>query len=298
MNILLENVNLNSNTGPNYFGQKLIKYLSLRNVSFNNMLPYDIKLSFIESFSNTPNIPLFQRLDSIYYNQAKFNCEKMNYNIKKTYEKAKGIIFQSNFNKELIFEWFGPHDNYTIINNGADVLGIDLIAPYYYDFTKNFNKSWVCAASWRPLKRLRQNIEYFLEFSQKDECLIVVGEHPDVTIEDSRVFFVGHLDVKKLLAVCKASDYFIHLGYLDGCPNVVIDARASGCKIVCSSSGGTKEIAGPDAIVVQEEDWDYSPLHQIEPPILELGNVVNNDYNSDISMVKCAKKYHNFFLNK
>ena len=34
---------------------------------------------------------------------------------------SAGVIFQSNFNKELTFKYFGPHNNYAIIHNGADL---------------------------------------------------------------------------------------------------------------------------------------------------------------------------------
>ena len=93
MNVFLENVDLNSNSGPNYFAQKLIKYLSLRSVLFNSNFPYDLKLSFIESHGKLNNLPMIQRLDGIYFN-ANFDCEKMNSNIKRTYEQSKGVIFQ------------------------------------------------------------------------------------------------------------------------------------------------------------------------------------------------------------
>ena len=44
----------------------------------------------------------------------------------------------------------------------------------------------------------------------------------------------------KIYKMYKASTHFVHLAWLDHCPNVVVDARASGCKIVCSSAGGTR----------------------------------------------------------
>ena len=49
MNILLENVNLNSTSGPNYFASKLVKYLELRGVLFNKDMDYNKKLTFIQT---------------------------------------------------------------------------------------------------------------------------------------------------------------------------------------------------------------------------------------------------------
>ena len=106
---------------------------------------------------------------------------------------------------------------------------------------------------------------------------------------------MGNLDVKTLLSTFKASKYFIHLAYLDHCPNVVIDARACGAKIICSSSGGTKEIAGPDAIVIEDHNWDFSFIESQDLPKLDFDKKVNNQFNSDISMAKASKKYLQLF---
>ena len=64
MNIQLENINLSSNSGPNSFASKLIKYKPA-NVAFDNAKGYDASLCFIESRVVKPEIPLFLRMDGI-----------------------------------------------------------------------------------------------------------------------------------------------------------------------------------------------------------------------------------------
>ena len=49
MNIVLENVNLSSNSGPNSFGQKLHKYLPHVGATVDNKETPDAYLCFIES---------------------------------------------------------------------------------------------------------------------------------------------------------------------------------------------------------------------------------------------------------
>lgn len=295
MNIFLENVNLNSNSGPNYFAQKLVKYLSFRGVTFDSSSKSNVKLTFIESLNQKPHLPMIQRLDGIYFN-ANFDCNKMNLNIKRTYENSKGVIFQTNFNKELIFNWFGAHDNYRIINNGSDLLHIndleknsDIIEKF-----SSFENVWSCAAHWHKFKRLNENIQYFLNFSTKNDCLVIAGSGDIERINHPRIFYVGNLNTNQLLTLFKISKYFIHLAYLDHCPNVVIDARSCGCQIICSSSGGTKEIAGTNAIVIKEEEWDYSFLKATEPPIMDYNKKINNGIDSELSMLKVSKKYLQF----
>ena len=87
------------------------------------------------------------------------------------------------------------------------------------------------------------------------------------------------------------------MAWLDHCPNVVVDARASGCQVICSSTGGTKEIAGPDAIVIKENEWDLKPVKLYEPPVMDFDKKIKNNYNSEYDMREVAKKYEDFFTS-
>ena len=89
----------------------------------------------------------------------------------------------------------------------------------------------------------------------------------------------------------KRSSTFLHLAWLDHCPNVVVDARACGCKIVCSSSGGTKEIAGPNSIVIKEKDWNFQPIDLYNPPSMDFKNFYENKSISEMNIDLVAKKY-------
>tara|TARA_B100000214_G_scaffold373348_1_gene353501 strand:+ start:1755 stop:2651 length:897 start_codon:yes stop_codon:yes gene_type:complete len=291
LNLFLENVNLNSNSGPNSFGQKLFKYMPSCGVTIENTPEPDAYLCFIESGRTTHNAPLYQRLDGIYFNSS-FNYNAQNSNIKRTYEMATGVIFQSNFNKELTFKYFGPHNNYAIIHNGADIELINSVEKIEIDKYENI---WSCASSWRPHKRLSENIRYFLEHSDPNDGLIVAGNVEQRTQHD-RIHYVGELSTEKLFSLYKASKYFIHLAWLDHCPNVVVDAMACGCQIICSSAGGTKEIAGSNAVIVQEEEWDYSPVELYNPPPMDFTQKVKNTWhnNNKYDMLSVCQKYHSF----
>jgi hypothetical protein len=106
---------------------------------------------------------------------------------------------------------------------------------------------------------------------------------------------LGDLDIDDLLTVYSLSTYFIHLAYLDHCPNVVIDAAASGCHIICSSSGGTKEIAGDNCTILKEEPWDFSFIEEKEPPKLDYDKkLVDFFHVSPYTMTKVSKQYYDF----
>tara|TARA_R110000824_G_scaffold335251_1_gene521811 strand:+ start:8390 stop:9280 length:891 start_codon:yes stop_codon:yes gene_type:complete len=293
MRIFFENVNLNSTSGPNSFAKKLVKYTYQHKHTVTNRLEEaDVHLCFIESRMSAPNIPLFQRLDGIYFNKTQ-DFESQNSNIKKTFHRANGVIFQTQFNKDLTFKYFGEHANTKIIHNGADIELIPGIKPLVHSKLKNYDNIWACASKWRPHKRLSDNINYFLEHSGANDCLVVAG-HTDWRLKNERIIYIGEVSQLQLLSLYKAAKYFIHLAWLDHCPNVVIDSRACDCQVICSSSGGTKEIAGLDAIVIEEEQWDFKPVRLYEPPQMDFSRNISNSFDSDYDMKNIAKEYCDF----
>lgn len=297
MKILLDNVNLKSSSGPNHFGNKIKKYLekidNVCDISVNNP---DVQLSFIAATRYNKEIPLVQRLDGIYFDITK-NHQLENYNIIETYKRAKGVIFQSEFSKNLVFKYFGPHENSVVIHNGSDLEMIDSIVPLKHEKYEKYDNIWCCASQWRGWKRLGDNVRFFLEFAGKNDCLIVAGNpSPEEIVQHERIFYIGNVEPKTLFSIFKLSKYFIHLARHDACPNVVVDARSCGCQIICCSNGGTKEISGLNAKVVQEEEWDLEPIEVNAPPSLNFETIEENYYNSNIDMKFVAKKYNDFMI--
>lgn len=298
MNVHLENVSLQSRSGPNHFASKLTKELMLSGISFENNKKPDARLCFIETCNTfTDGVPLFQRLDGIYFNTAQ-NYNQQNANIKRTYDMSDGVVFQSHFNKELITKYFGDHKNHIVIHNGADIEYISSRPPLEDKLLDKFENIWCCASSWRPHKRLQENVRYFLEHSEKKDCLIIAGKSEEPVPRNDRVLYVGELTIPQLTSLYKRSKYFVHLAWLDHCPNVVVDARAAGCKIVCSSAGGTREIAGVDAIIVEEDEWNFEPVKLYEPPKLDFSRKTSNTWDVDIHITTTAKKYKNFLFSE
>lgn len=309
MKIWFENVDFTSDSGPNSFGQKLHKqFLNLgheceeaHNDEVDVIDRPDVILCFIESSRpvfHTVNIPTILRLDGIYFN-TKFDWQSQNKNIKRTYDNVEGIVFQSEFAKKEIFEFFGPHDNATVIQNGADIDYINTVQPAQNKILDSFENVWASSATWRPHKRLKENVDYFLEHSTDKDCLVIAGKRfPDVdyskVLQSDRVFYVDQIPSETLFSLYKRSKYFLHLAWLDHCPNVVVDALASGCQIICSSTGGTKEIAGKDAILIEEEEWGICPVDLYSPPALDFSKKIKNNWDLSYNMEYVAEEYINF----
>jgi len=301
----MDHVDFNSTAGPHWFGRKLAgafleKGHSIASSS-SRIQEIDVHLAFVQAFGKLPEVPLFQRLDGIYYDTSK-DYEAMNQPIKQTYEVADGVIFQSEYDRDFIYNHFGRHLNHTIIHNGADLNYINKVSPAVG--LDNYDVVWCCASSWvnsdgspRHNKRLNENIRYFQEHSGDNDVLCVAGdtgfyENPD----PSKILFLGNLGVESLISLYKRSDTFIHLASQDHCPNVVVDARASGCRIVCSSSGGTKEIAGKDAIVIIDpNEHGFSAYNYNVPTVLDFSKPLENWYRDvDLSIEFVAEKYLEF----
>jgi len=103
--------------------------------------------------------------------------------------------------------------------------------------------------------------------------------------------FVGNIGQDELTSIYRRSSHLIHLAWLDHCPNVVVDARAAGCRIVCSSAGGTEEVAGLDAVVVEEEEWDLTPLDLYQPPRLDFTRIRSGRFDTQVDMTVVAESY-------
>ena len=302
MKIFTHNFNPASNSGPNKFTRQLFRTLSKNhNVEVtNNQNESDIEFCLIQQIKHKIK-PTVLRLDGIYFNSEQ-DFKNQNTPIRFSYDNADAVIFQSNFNKNLTETWFGKHKNSHIIHNAPDVDLINKANPNYWD--QKFGKDvevWTCASSWRPHKRLSENIQYFLDYAPKDSIFVIAGSigmdnAKSIIKNNKRIHLTGELDYFSLLSLYRRSTTFLHLAYLDHCPNVVVDAQAAGCKVICSSSGGTKEIVN-NGIVIKEDVWDYKPLKLYHPPKMNFNNFyeVNNSKNNT-SIVKCASKYYNIML--
>tara|TARA_Y100000310_G_scaffold345780_1_gene469773 strand:+ start:4666 stop:5568 length:903 start_codon:yes stop_codon:yes gene_type:complete len=293
--IFFDNVNFQSASGPNSFALKLAMEMTHQNCDIVNNNP-DAQISIIQT--NTKLAKTLLRLDGIYFNSEQ-DWKQLNAPIQRSYDQAEAVVYQSNFNKTLIEKYFGKHQNSHIIPNGTCITEINKIpALEHKQINDKFENIWACASHWRPHKRLDDNIKYFLEFSNVNDCLLVAGDVEAINqIEHDRIFYIGMLNWVQLISVFKAASHFIHLAFLDHCPNVVIDARACGCHVVCASSGGTQEIAGDNSTIIQDINWDLSPLKLYDPPKLDMSLIQKNKHITDIDIKNTCKQYIQILRN-
>ena len=274
--------------------------INSKGVTLSNQEEADVEFCLIQQ--QLPKVkPMVLRLDGIWFNSEQ-EYNKQNAPIQYSYNNADAVVFQSEFNKKLTEKWFGVHKNSYIVHNAADQKLINGInRRFWNEKFGNEKEVWSCASNWRPHKRLRDNIRYFLNFAPKDAYLAIAGalgmdEVKELSALDNRIVFLGDLDYASLLALYKRSSTFVHLSYLDHCPNVVVDAQASGCKVICSSTGGTHEIVD-EGIIVLEDEWDMKPCKLYKPPQMDFTRTVPVEKDSDDKLNNldvfdaCTNKY-------
>ena len=303
MRVFTHNFNPQSDTGPNKFTRTLLsRLLSEKKISItNNNSEADVEFCVIQQQAHKVK-PMVLRLDGIYFNSIQ-DYNQQNAPIKFAYDNADAVIFQSNFNKKLTESWFGPHKNGHVIHNAADLSFINhsLIIEGYKNTKWPWSKEkevWSCAASWRPHKRLKDNIRYFLEFAPKESVFAIAGalsmdEAKEYLLMSDRIYYLGELSYQNLVCLYHRSSTFVHLAYLDHCPNVVIDAQAAGCRIICSSTGGTHEVVD-SGIMILEDKWDFKPCALYKPPVMDFNKLKEIAVHRDFRDRKTNKKVSRF----
>ena len=305
LKVFTHNFNPASNSGPNKFSRQLIRNLiEKENYQISIQDDADIEFCLIQQQFHKKK-PMVLRLDGIYFNSDQ-DYEKQNSPIRFAYENADSVVFQSKFNKLLTEHWFGIHPNSHVIHNAY--FG-EKVKDNIFQKTFPDKEIWSCASSWRPHKRLLENIKYYLTKGPDKSIFVVAGDVTNDSIteneryqisqlrvpESKAVMFYGNLSYDVLRQLYDASTTFVHLAYLDHCPNVVVDSQAHGCHVVCSSTGGTKEIVN-NGTIIQEGEWDFSPIKLYDPPKMEFNNtaVIKKEFKNDLGK-SCLEKYKKVF---
>ncbi len=283
MKIYFSNVNFSSNSGPNSFGFRLascFKELG-HEIIEDNKKEYDVFLCFIEpDVIPRSGSKFIHRLDGIWFKPDEFKTH--NKNIKWAYDNCDHVVWQSEFDKNMTCHHWGNRKG-SVIHNGINFKNDN----QDIDFTnikdlksKMTGRLFVSSASWHRQKRLKENIEFFLKNRNDDDLMIVLGKNPDVGINHPLlkkiILYTGELNHKQCLETYRYCDWMIHLAWLDHCPNVVVEALSQGCPVICTDSGGTKEIVKNNGIIIPESNpysfelTDYDNPYELDIPKINL----------------------------
>tara|TARA_A100001515_G_C4577308_1_gene211830 strand:+ start:274 stop:1182 length:909 start_codon:yes stop_codon:yes gene_type:complete len=299
MKIHLSNVDFNSSSGPNSFGIRLAHELVKREYQIvNSNEDYDIFLCFIEPASMPrKDCKFIQRLDGIWFKPEEY--ETHNKNIRWAYENSHYVIWQSNFDKTMTEKYWGTPNKGSVVHNGISLGKFEKIHPEVLKIKNKYDRLFVCSASWHRQKRLKENIEFYIKNRKNNDALLVLGSNPDYIVQGENIIYLGHIPHEICLQIYSVSDWFIHLAWLDHCPNVVVEALSQNCPVICTNSGGTKEIVGNNGIILNEDNeynfelTDYDKPYVLTTNKINLPEVVVNNNYLDIELV--CDKYEEIF---
>jgi glycosyltransferase involved in cell wall biosynthesis len=297
MKLHFSNVDFSSRTGPNTFGTRLAECLYGRGyeiVGHNDN--YDIFLCFIEPASiPNPRAKFIQRLDGIWFKPETYVSH--NQKIKWAYDNSDYVVWQSCFDKNMIEKYWGSKHG-LVVHNGIKRSKLDVSADIL-SLRKSKDKIFVCAANWHRQKRLKENIELFQKVAGTNDVLVVLGSNFDVITNDSRIMYAGNQQHDICLQLYSISDWFIHLAWLDHCPNVVVEALSQGCPIICTDSGGTHEIVRNNGLIIKEKyQYQYELCDYDNPPDIDLDVVIGEKINVNadyIDIENVANMYEKAF---
>lgn len=307
MRIHFDNVNFDSTSGPNSFAGRLAPQLiKMGHEIVSNTEAHEIFLSFISQASQAcPWAGKVLRLDGIWFKPENFDLN--NKQIRDSYFSYEHIVCQSEFDKKMVETHFGERSDCTVIHNGIDIRQRDEVPAMNHEGEKIF----VCSASWHPQKRLKDNILLFQHarrqlIEQGDEARLYVlgrsaffGNLSEKEMEN--VFYLNHQPHEDCLRIYATADYFLHLAWLDHCPNVVVEALSQKCPVICTNSGGTHEIVKDNGIIIPEtNEYKYELTDYDSPYPIDFSNFVLPDKRptvdpSHLAIEKVAEEYLKVF---
>lgn len=254
--------------GPGQFLYALAKKMRNRGIQTVNRLddrpdlvlvPSTAPAGFLTAVSSR-GIPIVQRLDGVCFD-LNDDFAQQNRSLRRVLEQASVVIFQSEFSKEMAFRYVGNPSCYRIVYNASDP---DIFHSTGNVYRPPFHRVLMAASRWRPHKRLKDILTAFEYLRDGKTCLLVVGSTKNISLScrpAADMIFLGDVRQEELAMWMRGADVFVHPSWRDWCPNVVLQAMASGLAVVCSSLGGTREIVGEAGLLVQsDEKEEFKPL--------------------------------------
>lgn len=209
---------------------------------------------------------------------------KLNYRLQRGLYSADHVVYQSAFSKLMTDTYlYKRRSDFSIIYNAVDL--------QLFETNKvrdNRRLRLLSAGSLRHEYMLGSVLPVFERLWEKfDLELMIVGSMDDINREllarfckskprlAERIMVTGWIDNSELPKILQKADILIHPRLGDWCPNIVIEALASGMPIACGSWGGAAELVGGGGIIVETSKWSYDQAY-IEGLSDAVEEIINN----------------------
>ena len=240
----------------------LEEYLKEHGISFTHNILSQYDILFINSWSSTlpyykiqlakllhPNLYIVHRIDGSaqdYGRGAEWDQRQKRIN-----RLADLTIFQSQYgryatrNKFDVITQDGP-----VIYNPVDTT---LFKPYYEN-PPTSSRAKIVHISFST--NIKKGADQIFQVAQENHDIdfILIGKYknqPDL----KNVRFTGHLNREEVAGILSTCHFFLFFSQNEACPNVVLEAMASGLPILYLDSGGTAELVGDTGIAINTETF-------------------------------------------
>lgn len=246
----------NVSSGKHKFANRLVRSITAHYADSIEIVgrdqPCDVHLTFDGKIKQKcKNI---YRIDGVWINSLDKDKNAKNDSILHGLHNSDAVIFQSEFCKAAVRNYFGIKVLHsTIIYNGADPLEFKLNPKYRPSIP-----SFVAICKWRPHKRLRDIVHGFLSSNvSKQSVLHVFGETDNQVIRPNIIYHGWSKNSHKILPWCVAS---VHVSYLDWCPNAVVESLVAGVPVIYANSGGTPYVVKNNGFAVTDHPWNFKAI--------------------------------------
>jgi len=292
MRVLID-VKDNPTSGKGHFLNRLAHELPNHGVEVVSEGKHDIYLG-VNQFKHKTKAPKVLRVNGCYNDKAR-PFKKMNETIAVQCRKADGIIYQSQWSKQMHQKYVGKYKvpSAVIFNGSFQTKGVD------------FANGFVAVSRWRPHKRLKDIITAF-DIADTGRKLHVYGDTPMIG-RVPNVVYHGKVFANELFSAFNQANASIHICYLDACPNSVVESLMVGCPVITNNVGGTQELImeGCGEVCEIDEPYDMRPVKLYKPPPVDHNVIAQAMWdslkwprvtnNAHVDIVNIAKQYKSFF---
>ena len=213
------------------------------------VIPYKLILKIKRDH---PNIRVIQRVDGSAQDYGRHdNADNQQAKVNLL---ADLTIFQSQYSKHSSREKFRViHQNGPVVYNPVDPVlfnpeGDKMSLPGSFR---------ICNASWSTNRKKGTWKLGQLAQQHPDITFVLCGRYEDIP-DVPNICMLGHLDRNGMAAAMRSCHSFLNLSENDPCPNVILEAMASGLPIMYVDSGGVNELVGNSGFAIRCETFRQS----------------------------------------
>jgi glycosyltransferase involved in cell wall biosynthesis len=246
-----------------------------RIASFGTIFPF-INTSLAHEKSKSP--PIIHRLDgiaSLYGRNDK--SDEIQFNINRLTDYT---IFQSEYSKQCFSKFNIRPLNSSVIHNG-----VNNNIFYPQKMTSELGSTLkALAVSWS--NNPRKGFHKLAELAEIQNIEVYFIGHWCKSVRQGKVKNFGIRSTKEIAEIMRQSDIFLHPSENDNCPNVVLEALASGLPILFTQSGGTTELVKDYGIPLYNDlkrsiEEIRNSYHELRARIFENLHLFSIEYAAD-----------------